>query len=147
MSTWATGIDVYDENQKHVLEIDIDDDIQYSFMRLSYVIYGRMVSSMRVPGIITPPRSLEVPQWLRNEIDRMKETGHYSDECSVIDKSFFDGFDTKALFQWQLFNYHFNQFETVEESYSHFWSCQEVDDAIEKIKQSPGKYVVFWFNP
>lgn len=147
MSTWATGIDIYDENQKHVLEIDIDEDDQYSFMYLYYAIYGRKGSKTRVSGISTPARSIEIPQWLRKEIFHAKDTGRYSDDCVVIDKSFFDSFDVKTIFQWQSFNYQTEQFETEEGSYSEFWSCQEVDVAIEKIKQSPGKYVVFWFNP
>lgn len=147
MSTWATGIDIYNEDQKHVLEIDFQEENDYAFMYLYYAIYGRKGSSMRVPGISTPSRLIEIPQWLREEIFRAKEAWRYSDECVVIDKYFFDNFDTKAVFQWQVLNRHTQEFETQEETYSKFWDCQEVDKAIEKIKQSPGRYVVFWYNP
>lgn len=149
MSTWATGADVFTESGENTLSIQRDEvrDFDYSLMSFYHILTGRRGFNQQLPAYPENIVTVKFPEWLPGKIQKVSETERYSDYDIIVDKKVFDKFNLENTFTWQCRNPETKQFEDVTQSYSDFISCDEVNKLIKRIQETPGDYVVLWFNP
>lgn len=148
MSTWATGIEVFDAKSGTLItEIDKGNgDYDYSLMTLVYFFKGRNGSSVKIPSKLQMLEVSVFPELLKRLLVTL-DTVRPSDSYVAYKKSDINDFDLSEVFSLLSKNYETGQFEESKLTYREYLDCERVEQMLSDIKKSEGDTVVFWYNP
>ena len=160
MSSWATGIDVYNVNAQHATQVESYDkfdlgDEYSSLMTLMYAAWlGRKTSQTEIRPVYKA--ITDIPTRLRTSLrDSMDGHGSHWSDCFVVvsmaelrkfnklDKAFVRTMEEPPFPEDDSVDILTPGFETLED----YAGGSKIYEIIDRIKQMNATHVVFWFSP